>query len=336
MKERKRILITGVAGFMGSHIARKFCKMNKYDVFGVDDLSGGKKDNIKDIDNLKFFQVDLRSDRASRFLINEVRPHYIYHLAANARECASFFQPLDVMQRNIVAYMNVLQPSISNGLEKIVTFLSMSIYGDQKPPFDETYKFKPVDPYAVSKVSMAEVTKQLADVHGFKWTLIVPRNVYGSFQSLNDRFRNVIGITMNYIMCGEDVVIYGTGKQVRSFSYIENSLPCYVKCLEPKFDGELINIGGMVPETINAVVDMIISNFPNYKGKVVHLPKRHGEVFKAYASYQKSIDILGYKEKYSLEQGIRKMAKWAKEKGPQEWTKEKLVLYNDKAPITWK
>jgi len=212
---------------------------------------------------------------------------------------------------------------------------SMSRYGDQEPPFDEEYPTKPLDIYASNKVAMEEITKQLSGAHGFEWTIIVPRNVFGEKQSLKDRFRNYIAITMNHIMRNEDVIIYGDGEQVRSFSYIKNSLPCYIDCLDD-CEGETINIGGLAPKTINEVAELIIVQFSGYKGKVVHLPPRHGEVKLAYATYKKSRFKLGYREKYSLEDGIALMAAWAKNQGPQEWTKDTLSLINEKVPMTWR
>jgi dTDP-D-glucose 4,6-dehydratase len=213
---------------------------------------------------------------------------------------------------------------------------SMSRYGNQQPPFDETLSPKPIDVYASNKVAMEEITRQLAGAHGFDWTIIVPRNVFGERQSLQDRFRNFIGITINHILRNEDVIIYGDGNQVRSFSYIKNSINCYLECLHDKTNNQIINIGGMIPKTINEVAEMIISNFPNYKGKIQHLADRHGEVKYAWGTFQKSIDLLGYKEDVSLEQGIKNMCDWTVQLGPQEWSKDKLSLINDKVPQTWR
>lgn len=328
-----KILVSGGCGFMASWIADSLVDKG-HQVFSVDDLSGGTIDNIGK--KVKFRLLDLREGLKVEKYIEKIRPSILFHLCANARECASFFQPREVTERNLMAYINVLEPCIKYGIKKIILFSSMARFGNQQVPFSEDLIPKPVDIYASNKVAMEEITKQLAGAHGFDWTIIVPRNVFGERQSLQDRMRNFLAITMNHIMRGEDVIIYGDGKQIRSFSYILNSLPCYIKCLDKKTNGEIINIGGLVPKTINEVAEIIISNFPDYKGKIKHLPSRYGEVKVAYGTYEKSVKLLGYEEKYSLEEGIRRMSYWAKRKGPQEWSKDQLTLINKKVPVTWR
>jgi len=327
-----KILVTGSAGFMGSHIADELTRWG-FDLLGIDNLSGGF---LRNTQNHKFAMLDLRDRHATEKLVSQFKPNILFALAANARECASFFQPIDVTEANLYAYINVLEPCIKYGLKKVVYFSSMSRYGDQKAPFGEDYPTKPIDVYASNKVAAEEITKQLAGAHNFDWTIVIPRNVFGERQSLKDRFRNFIGITINHILRNEDVVIYGDGLQVRSFSYIKNSLNCYVQCLEEKTNNEIINIGGLVTKTINEVAEIIISNFPEYKGKIIHLHDRYGEVKYAWATFKKSIDLLGYKENYSLEEGTKSMCDWARTIGPQNWTEDKLSLINDKVPITWK
>jgi UDP-glucose 4-epimerase len=330
--EKLRIIVTGSAGFMGSWIADELTKQG-HQVLGVDNLSGGFLRNTKEHN---FVCLDLRDKYATERLVEQFRPQVLFALAANARECASFFQPIDVTEANLYAYINILEPCIKYGIKKIVYFSSMSRYGDGKPPFDETYSTKPIDVYASNKVAAEEITKQLAGAHNFDWTVVVPRNVFGERQSLRDRFRNFIGITINHILRNEDVVVYGDGKQVRSFSYIKNSLDCYLQCLEEKTNNQIINIGGLIPKTIKEVAEIIISNFPNYKGKIVHLPDRYGEVKYAWATFAKSVELLEYKEEISLEEGIKNMCKWGKIIGACEWSKDKLSLINDKVPSTWR
>lgn len=329
---KDRILVTGSAGFMGSWIADML--VNKgYDVLGVDNLSGGSLENV---DNHQCVICDLRNRFDVEKIVSDFKPDILYFLAANARECASFFQPIDVTSDNLYAYINTLEPCIKYKIKKVVLFSSMSRYGDQVPPFDEKLLPKPVDVYATNKVAMEEITKQLAGAHGFDWTIVVPRNVFGERQSLRDRFRNFIGITINHIMRGEDVIIYGDGTNIRSFSYIKNSLDCYLQCLEEKANSKIINIGGLVPKTIEEVAKIIISNFPDYKGEIKYLNDRYGEVKKAWATYDLSVELLDYHEEFSLEEGIKNMCYWAKLKGLQEWSSDTLSLINDKVPETWK
>ena len=328
-----KILVTGSAGFMGSHIADELCNKG-HEVYGVDDLSGGNLDNVTD--KQIFSEQDLCHAKQTKIYIKRLKPEIIFHLAANAREGASLYQPLSVTERNIVAYMNVLEPAIKYGLEKMVLFSSMAIYGDQEVPFSEDMERKPVDVYGACKRYMEKVTEILSDVHEFDYTIIRPHNVMGIRQSLRDKYRNVIGIFMNRIMRKEPLYIYGDGKQTRSFSYIKDSLPCYVKCID-EANGKIINIGGIDPITVNKLAEYVCS----YMGvgsdyEKIHLTDREKEVKHAWCTYQKSVDLLGYKEDYGTEKGIEEMSVWAKEQGPQEWTDEKLELESNKMPETWK
>lgn len=335
------ILVTGAAGFMGSHIVTSLIRSGYTQIYGVDDLSGGCMENIDDhiqSGEMKFYNIDLSKRNETKDLISDIRPDIIFHLAANAREGASFFQPLNIVERNYLAYINVLEPAIKFNLDKVILFSSMAVYGDQKPPFSEDMERIPADIYGINKCSMEHTTELLSNIHDFRYTTIRPHNVFGERQSLKDPYRNVIGIFMNRIMRGEPLYIYGDGEQRRAFSYIDNSLPCYIKCMEDSVDGEVINIGGMHHITINKLTDMVCKsmNVSCDTYPIEHLPDRPYEVKNAYCTWEKSQKLLGYKEKIGLEEGIYRMAKWARIKGLQEWSEEELILWNDKAPRIWK
>jgi len=334
---KERILITGGAGFMGGWIAEALLREG-HEVAVVDDLSGGLKCNIPRaiVEKKLFFEFDLRNPK-NEHMFEKFRPTVIYHLAANAREGESFFSPANVTERNILAYVYLLKTAIKYGIKKIVMFGSMAQYGDQKPPFSEDMPNKPIDVYASNKAAMEDITKQLSGAHGFNWTIIVPRNVFGPRQYLSDIKRNFIAICINRIMRHENIYIYGDGEQIRSFSYIANSLPCYVRCLDDNVNGEKINIGGVKPVTINYAAGVIMDCFPEYpKPEIIHLAPRHGEVKKAFATYKKSQKLLGYEEKVSFEVGVEFMAKWAKTIGPRPWKLEPCELVNEKVPIIWR
>lgn len=335
--KKEKILVTGGAGFMGGWIAEALLKEG-HEVAVVDDLSGGLKCNIprKIIEKKLFFEFDLRNPK-NEFIFEKFRPTVIYHLAANAREGESFFSPVNVTERNVLAYVYVLKTAIKYGMRKCVLFSSMAAYGDQEPPFSEDISNKPVDVYASNKAAMEEITKQLAGAHGFDWTIIVPHNVFGERQFLSDIKRNFIAICMNRIMRHESIYIYGDGNQKRAFSYIDNSLLCYAKCLDDNVNGEKINIGGIEPVTINYAAKVIMDYFSEYpKPEIIHLPPRHGEVKYAYVTCEKSQRLLGYEEKISFEGGIGLMAAWAKTIGPRPWKKEPCELVNEKIPVTWR
>jgi len=215
---------------------------------------------------------------------------------------------------------------------------SMAVYGNQRPPFNETMPRRPADIYGMNKAIMEQATEVLSEVHEFDYVIIRPHNVFGARQSLTDKFRNVVAIFMNRIMRKEPLYIYGDGEQVRAFSYIEDSLPCYIRCLDDDIKNEIINIGGMHPITINHLADLVCEamGVPKTYPRE-YLPPRPLEVKEAWCSWEKSVKLLGYEEKIGYEEGIRRMAQWAKEKkGPQEWTEEKLALPSEKMPKIWR
>jgi len=332
--DKKKILITGAAGFMGSHITDSLIKTNKYKVYAVDDYSGGFVQNVPQ--GCLFYELDLRDKKKTSNFIDRIQPDIIYNLAANAREGASFFCPLDVIERNVLIFGNLIEPAIANGISKFIQFSSMAAYGNQEPPFNEDMELKPYDVYATNKAACEQMLKQLSGAHGFKYVIIRPRNVYGERQSLKDIFRNCIAIFMNRIMREEPIYIYGDGNQKRSFSYIDFSLPCYLRCLDDDIYNDIFNIGGINTYTINEIVKIVIECFPEYKKpEIIHLADRHGEVKYAWCTYDKAVEKLGYKEDFDTKEGIRRMSEWAKKQGPQEWTEEKLPLINEKVPMTW-
>lgn len=338
MDTSDKILVTGSAGFMGSHIVDALIKAGCTEVFGVDDLSGGSMKNISPEAEQDFTQADLSDKYAAEDIVSEIRPDIIFHLAANAREGASFFQPLSIVHRNYLAYINVLEPAIKQGLDKIVLFSSMAVYGDQPYPFSEENERKPVDIYGINKAAMEQTTEILSKVHDFRYTIIRPHNVFGERVCLKDPYRNVIGIFMNRIMHKEPLYIYGDGEQMRAFSYIGDSIPCYIKCIGDGSDGEIINIGGKKPISINILrrrVCLSMEVDPDLY-PTQHVPERPHEVKMAWCTSKKSEDLLGYDEKVGLVEGIRIMANWATGKGAQKWSEEKLTLWNEKAPFIWK
>jgi len=329
-----RILVTGVAGFMGCHVAEGLLKAG-HEIVGIDDLSGGFRENLPD--GITFFEIDLRDAAAAERVVKANPPDMLCHLAANAREGASQFQPRDVCGRNLMAYANVLVPAIRAGMmRKVVLYSSMAVYGDQEPPFDETMPRRPVDVYGVNKTAMEEMTEILADVHEFMYTIIRPHNVFGERQSLRDPFRNVVGIFMNRIMRGEPLYVYGDGEQKRAFSYIGDSLPAFLRAVElrPDLDRQIINVGGEQPVTINALLKTVAEDF-DAAPEVIHIPDRPREVKNAYSTSEKSVKLLAYEERFGLAKGIRLMGEWARSQGPQPWREEALELPSDKAPSIW-
>jgi UDP-glucose 4-epimerase len=330
-----KILVTGVAGFMGSHLA-EYLAREGHEVYGIDNLSIGVEENIPA--NISFTKIDMRHIEKMHALIEEIKPELVYHAAAWAHEGLSQFMPRLITENNYNAYLNLLVPCIKNGMKRIVVFSSMSVYGAQEPPFDELMARKPEDIYAIAKAGMEYATEILGDVHFFDYTIIRPHNVYGPRQMLHDPYRNVIGIMMNRIMKGLPPIIYGDGEQTRAFSYIDDVTPYVAKAgFEEKCKSQIINIGPIEEYSINQLADTILRSFGREDLTPLHMPDRPREVKHAFCTNFKAQDLLGYKTSTTLEEGISKMTAWANQQGPKEFKYlNELELEGSQIPATWK
>lgn len=335
-----KILVTGSAGFIGSHIYDLLFAMG-HKVYGVDDLSGGFMHNVS---QKKYFtKLDLRNRAKTAAYIEKIKPDIIYHLAADATEGRSQFTPFSAMDRNIVAYNNLLVPAIKHGLKKMILTSSMSVYGAQQVPFNEEMIPQPEDIYGISKMSMEKVTHVLADVYGFKYVIIRPHNVYGPRQNLSDPYRNVVGIFINSLLHGKSFYVYGDGTQKRAFSYIDDVAPAMVKAVFKKeCESKIINIGSNNPVTLNELAKTVLKTFYGNMKNIPknllpkHVPDRPREVKYAYCEHKVAEKLLGLKPKIGLSDGVSKMVDWAKSIGKQPFVYlTKLELEHPKAPMTW-
>lgn len=325
-----KILITGAAGFIGSHLFDYLSK--EHDVLGIDNYSIGTYEHpgIKKIDLYK------EPDKVSS-LVDEFKPDVLFHLAAWAHEGLSQFCPLRITENNYSAYLNVLVPCIRNKVKRVICCSSMSVYGDQKPPFDEDMLLKPEDIYAVSKVAMEQATKILSRVYGFEHVILRPHNVYGPRQSLSDPYRNVVAIFINCLLREKPFYIYGDGEQRRAFSYIDDITPYMAKCVyQDNVVGQAINIGPFEDYSINDLATAVLKAFKS-DIKPIYLNDRPLEVKYAYSTNDKAIKLLGYKTSVGFEEGIKRMIDWAKKEGPEDPVYlDSLELEANNTPQTWK
>ncbi len=335
-----KILVTGSAGFIGSHIYDRLLEMG-HEVYGIDDLSGGFMRNVSR--PKRFTKLDLRDRAKTAAYIAKIKPEIIFHLAADAAEGRSQFTPLSALDRNLGAYYNLLIPAIKHGMKKMILASSMSVYGAQQVPFKESMEPQPEDIYGISKTAMEKSTKVLADVYGFKYVIIRPHNVYGPRQNLTDPYRNVIGIFINRLLNKKNFYIYGDGSQMRAFSHIDDVADPMVRtAFSKKCEGRTINIGGDQAITLNELSRLVLEEFFHSKDiprgyKPTYVPLRPKEVQYAYSDHQIAKRLIGFKPKTSLREGIRAMITWARSIGPQKFTYlSSLELEHTTAPKTWK
>ena len=303
-----KILITGVAGLIGSRLADYV--IEKYPdctVIGIDDLSGGYKENVNTA--VHFYKMDLKDSNLASIFENE-KPEYVYHLAAYAAEGLSPFIRQYNYQNNLVATANIVNQCIKHNIKRLVFTSSLAVYGyGDGGVFDESQTPRPIDPYGVAKYA-CEMDIQIAgEQHGLDWCIIRPHNVYGIKQNIWDKYRNVLGIWMYQHLNGEPMTIFGDGEQTRAFSYIDDIVePLWNSAIRPEASKEIINLGGVEEWSINKANSLLRSIIGS--GEVVYKEGRH-EVKNSIPTFQKSVDILGFEHKTNLDEGLWDMWVWA-------------------------
>ena len=302
------ILITGVAGLLGSNLADHLISKN-INVIGIDDLSGGYKENVND--KVKFHKLNLVNDiEELNSVFNNNKIDYVYHFAAYAAEGLSPFIRNYNYNNNLISTTNIVNCCIKHNIKRLIFTSTMAVYGENKTPFDESYTPNPIDPYGIAKYACEMDIKVAGDQHGLDWCIIRPHNVYGKKQNIWDKYRNVLGIWMYQHLNNKPMTIYGDGYQKRAFSYINDSLePLYNASIKKEASKQIINLGGIHEVTINEALDTLINVIGS--GSKVYLEGRH-EVKCAYSTFKKSEDLLDFKHKTNLEQGLKDMWEWSK------------------------
>jgi UDP-glucose 4-epimerase len=309
----KRVLVTGAAGFIGSHIARHAATELGMVVIGVDDMSGGFEYNVDP--SFTFVKGDLRDPAFVRKLFKQHGPfEYVYHIAAYAAEGLSHFIRRYNYQTNLLASINVLNEAVKGGTTHFVFTSSIAVYGTGRTPLTEDMTPQPEDPYGVSKFAMELDLKAAHEMFGINFVVFRPHNVYGPGQNVADRYRNVIGIFMRQIMDGEPMTIFGDGEQTRAFSYISDVAPVIATApLNPAATNQVFNVGADQPYTLKELASAVrvAMGVPNHEIK--HLPPRN-EVLHAHSDHTKLRCAFGVtKPPVTLAAGLAEMATWVLE-----------------------
>jgi UDP-glucose 4-epimerase len=327
------VLVTGVAGFMGSHLADTFLARN-YRVIGIDNLIGGYVENIPD--GVEFHQLDLDN-------LDLVAPCFqgvdlVVHSACTAYEGLSVFSPSLVVRNTMQITTNVMSASVKAGVRKVVYLSSMARYGSQETvPFIESMTPKPQDPYGIAKFAAELIVKNIAETHDLEYSILVPHNIIGPRQKFDDPYRNVASIMINRMIQNKQPIIYGNGEQKRCFSFMQDVIdPIMVACESDIANSLIINIG---PDeefvTINQLA-IKIAEILNFDLAPIFMPGRPQEVFHANCSANLARQLLGYSTKTSLEAGLIELINWIKSCGARPFNYHlPLEFTNSQTPKTW-
>lgn len=331
----KTIYITGIAGLMGSNLAKHFIK-NGYKVKGCDNMIGGYEDNIP-LNYVDYKEIDIHN-------LDELKEHMsgsdvVLHTAALAYEGLSVFSPSIITNNIYSGTVNVATAAIHNNVELFINFSSMARYGDLDPPFKETDVCKPTDPYGMAKYQAEQMLNLLSDIHGLKVFHVVPHNIIGPGQRYNDPFRNVAAIMINRLLQRKHLIIYGDGEQKRSFSDVKDCVEPVLRLVESdRFkSGEVFNIGPddneITIKELGYTCGRVINKYPHFD----HFPDRPREVKNAWCSSDKARLQLNYNPSPNIEGTIKNLAEWIKKRGPRDFDYHlPLELEKENTPETWK
>ena len=312
----ERVLVTGAAGFMGSHVVDACVELGM-NVVATDDLSGGYRENVPP--DVLWVEGDVRSAEFVRSLWDHGPYDYVYHLAAYAAEGLSHFIRSYNYRTNLEASVNLINNAVLGEVKHFLFTSSIAVYGRGQVPMTEDQIPVPEDPYGISKYAVELDLAAAHEMFGLDYTVLRPHNVYGERQNIADPYRNVIGIFMNNVLQGRPMPVFGDGLQTRAFSHIADVAPDIARSpLVPEARNDVFNVGADQPCTILHLADVVAAKF-GAEPDVVHLPPRN-EVVHAFSDHTKARRVFGDRKWVTLEDGIARMAEWVRERGPAKPT----------------
>ena len=324
-------LVTGGAGFIGSYVAEELLRMG-YQVVVLDDLSGGNVDNVPPGATFETASV---LDRAKiESLFEQYHFDYVFHLAAYAAEGLSHFIKHFNYQNNLIGSINLINASVNYEVKCFVFTSSIAVYGVAQLPMTESMIPQPDDSYGIAKYAVEMELQATHRMFGLDYIIFRPHNVYGERQNIGDKYRNVIGIFMNQILQGQPMTIFGDGTQTRAFSYIADVAPIIARSPDvPAARNQVFNVGADTPYTLNYLAKAVAEAM-DMESEIVYLPPRN-EVSHAYSSHEKCRQVLGECTHVSLEEGLRRMAHWAKLVGSRKSRSFDDIEISENLPPTW-
>jgi len=327
----KRVLVTGAAGFIGSHVA-EHCLLQGMEVVAVDDLSGGFIENVPN--GVKWIQSDLTDPESVEALWDHGPFDYVYHLAAYAAEGLSHFIRRFNYTVNVIASVNLINQAVKHDVKCFVFTSSIAVYGRNQVPMREDLVPRPEDPYGIAKYAVELDLAAAHEMFGLNYIIFRPHNVYGERQNIADKYRNVIGIFMNQTLRGEPMTVFGDGLQTRAFTYINDVAPIIAR--SPEVEGVLnrvFNIGADTPYTVKQLAEEVAIAF-EVPCRVKHLDPRN-EVIHAFSSHDAVQGVFSPQSPTGLAEGISKMARWVKRRGQVQPVMFSNIEVRKNLPPSW-
>ena len=324
-------LVTGGAGFMGSHVTEHLLRMG-HKVVVLDDLSGGFEENVPQ------GATFIRGSIVDHELINRLFDRHsftnVYHLAAYAAEGLSHFIKRFNYTNNLIGSVNLINASINHGVKCFVFTSSIAVYGAGQSPMSEDMIPVPEDSYGIAKLAVEQDLRSSHEMFGLDYVVFRPHNVYGERQNIGDRYRNVVGIFMNQLLRGESMTIFGDGTQQRAFTHIDDVAPIIAASADyPAARNQVFNVGADLPYTVNELAKVVAESM-GLPCKVNHLDPRN-EVKIAFSDHSKAERVFGRRDKKSLADGIRAMAEWVSKHGTRESSIFERIEVPKNMPPSW-
>jgi UDP-glucose 4-epimerase len=327
------VLVTGGAGFIGSHVARHLVDAGQ-DVVVLDDLSGGYEENVAAGANLVTGSVV--NPELVEELFREHEFSHVFHLAAYAAEGLSHFIRRFNYTNNVLGSVNLLNAAVrAETVERFVFTSSIAVYGAAQTPMTEDTVPEPEDPYGIGKYAVELDLRAAQRMFGLDYTIFRPHNVYGEQQNVADPYRNVIGIFINQLLSDRPLTIFGDGLQTRAFTHIDDVAPVIARSIEvPQSANEVFNVGADTPYTVLDLAHTVARAFDVADPEIEFLPARE-EVVHAFSDHAKLHHVFGQEPTVSLEEGLHRMADWAREIGVREPVRFESVEVLRNLPPSW-
>ena len=329
---KSQVLVTGAAGFIGSHVCRHLLAQG-HSVVGLDDLSGGFRDHIPR--DVQFVEGSVTDTKLVQQLFAKHQFEYVFHLAAYAAEGLSHFIKHFNYTNNLLGSVNLINASVNHNVKCFVFTSSIAVYGRNQLPMAEELVPQPEDPYGIAKYAVELDLREAHEMFGLNHVIFRPHNVYGECQNLGDRYRNVIGIFMNQIMQGQPMTIFGDGTQTRAFSYIDDVAPVIAASVaRPACYNQVFNVGADKAYSV-AELAQVVAKAMGTEPAIQHLNARN-EVVHAYSAHAKVRKHFGDLIKnVSLEDGVARMAAWAKKTGARQGKPFEGIEVRKNLPASW-